>query len=113
MHVVAAPARETMPAGHQRMTNYAVANLDPFDTRADRFDPAGVLVAHDVWKLDVDLAAPDALNDVQIGATDAGTTDAHDHVHRARDLRVSYVIELDELLRRQLLVELMKHRRFH
>src|SRR5262249_52420755 len=64
MHVVTAPASQTMTAGHQRVTNDAVADLDAFDAGPDSLHPSGVLVPHDVGKLDVNLAAPDALDDM-------------------------------------------------
>jgi hypothetical protein len=83
VHVVAAPASQTMATGHQRMTNDAVTDLDAFDAGPNGFHPAGIFVPHDVGKPDVDLAPPDALDDVQIGTTDAGATDAHDDVRRA------------------------------
>ena len=54
--------------------------LTPGDALPDLLDPAGVLVPHDVGEIDVDLAAPNALDNVQIGAADAGAADAHDDV---------------------------------
>src|SRR6266404_6742436 len=86
VHVIAAPASQAMPAGHQRMTNDAVANLYALDARPDRLDPAGIFMTHDVRKFDVNLTAPNAFDNMQICATDARTADTYDHVHRARNL---------------------------
>jgi hypothetical protein len=65
------------------MTNNAVANRNALDPGSDRLDPARILMAHDVGKLDVNLAAPNAFDDMQVGATDARAANAHDDVHRA------------------------------
>ena len=94
MHVVAAPARQAMPAGHQRMANDAVADLDALDAGPDRFDPAGIFMAHDIGKLDVDLAAPDAFDDMQVGAANARAADAHDDVGRAGDFRICHIFDI-------------------
>ena len=45
----------------------------------DRLDPARIFVTHDVWEFDVNLAAPNAFDDMQIRATDARTANANDH----------------------------------
>src|SRR5262249_9633976 len=113
MHVIAAPASQTMAAGHQRMTDDAVADLDAFDAGPDGLHPSGILMAHNVRKLDVNLAAPDALDDMQISAADARAADAHDNVHRAGDLGVGHILVSDELLRRQLFIECMENRSLH
>jgi hypothetical protein len=70
-------------------------------------------VTHEVGKFDVDLAAPNAFDDMQIRATDARTANANDHVHRARNLRVCHILVFDELFRRQFFIKGMEHRGFH
>src|SRR6478736_7773817 len=102
-----------MSAGHQRMTNDAVPNLDSLDAGPDRLDPARVFVPHDVRKFDVDLAAPNSFDNMEICATDARTADADDHIHRARNLRVCHLLVFDKLLCRQLFIKGMEHRGFH
>src|SRR5215510_12974804 len=102
-----------MAAGHQRMTDDAVADLDAFDAGSDGFHPSGILMAHDVGKLDVDLAAPDALDNMQVGAADTRAPDAYDYVHRAGDLGVGHILVADEFLRRQLFIECMENRGLH
>ena len=93
-----------MAAGDKRMADDRVANLDPLDALAYFLDPSGVFVTHDVGEIDVDLAAPNAFDDVQIGAADTSAPDSHDHVGRAVDFRVREVLVFDELLGGQLLV---------
>src|ERR1700681_180683 len=64
MHIIASTARQTMTAGYQWMTNTAVASRNALDPGSDRLDPARILMAHDVGKLDVNLAAPNAFDDM-------------------------------------------------
>ena len=47
---------------------------------ADRLHPARVLVAEGVGELDVDLVLPDPLDDVEVGAAEAGAADPDDDV---------------------------------
>src|SRR5208282_4700442 len=104
VHVVATTAGQAMAAGDKRMANDRIANLDPLDALAHFLHPSGVFVTHDVGEIDVDFTTPNAFDDVQISAADAGSPDSHDHVGRAVDFRVREVLVFDELLGRQLLV---------
>ena len=102
-----------MTAGHQGMTDDGVTDLETGDSRAQGFDPARVLVTHDVGQLDVDLIAPDALDHVKVGAAHAGTPDAHDDICRTHYLRIGHVFVLDEFVTAELLVVLMQDCGFH
>ena len=95
------------------MTDDAVADLDALDAWSDCLDPAGVFMAHDVREFYVNLAAPNAFDDMQIRATNARTADPHDHVCRARNFRIRYVFISDELFCRQFFIERMEHSGFH
>jgi hypothetical protein len=57
--------------GNEAVADDRVALLEAVDALADFLHPAGVFVAEDVGQLDVDLLAPDALDDVQVGTADA------------------------------------------
>jgi hypothetical protein len=72
MHVVAATARQAMAAGDQRMADDRVADFRSLHALADLLDPARIFVTHNVGEIDFDLAAPNAFDDVQVGAADAG-----------------------------------------
>src|SRR5262245_62918826 len=113
MHVVAAPARNAMAACYEGMTDDCVPNLDSLYILADRFDPTGILVPHDVGQIDVDLAAPDALDDMEIRAADPRAADANDHLRGAANRRVRDILVFDKLLRRQLFVVCVQDSRFH
>ena len=113
VHVVAAPAGEAMAAGDQRMADHRIADLEALDARADLLDPAGILMPHDIGKLHIHLAAPDALDDVQVGAANAGATDADDDVGGLLDLRVGDFLVPDELRAGQRWIEFIKHGRLH
>ena len=113
VHVLAAPARQAMAARNQRMANHCVADLDGRHPLADRFDPAGVFVAHDVREIDFDLVAPNAFDDVEIRAAYPGAADTDNDIRRARDLRVRRIFVFHEVLSRQRLVISMQNGRFH
>ena len=96
VHVVTAPAGEAVAAGHQRMADHRIADLDAFDARADLLHPARVLMPHDVGEGDIHVALPHALDDVEVGAADARAADADDHVRGLRDLRIVHILESHE-----------------
>ena len=96
-----------MTAGDQWMTDDGVTHLEAGHGRTQGFDPARVLMTHDVGQLDVDLIAPDALDHVQVGTAHAGTPDAHDDIGRTHYLRVGHVFVLDKFVTAELLVVLM------
>src|ERR1700722_17288057 len=113
VHVVATPAGQTMAARDKRVANDCVADLHPLDAFADFLDPSCVFVAHDVGKIDVDLAAPDTLDDVQVSAAHAGSADPDDHLRRTVNSRVRDVLVFDELSGGQLLVVGMENGSLH
>ena len=69
-----------MAAGDEGMADDRVADFHPLHAFADFLDPAGVFVTHDVREIDLDLAAPNAFDDVQVGSAHAGASDPHDDV---------------------------------
>src|ERR1700736_2781165 len=76
VHVVAATTRQTMAAGDERMADNRVALLEPGDALADLFNPAGVLMPHDIGQIDIGFFAPDAFDDMQIRSANTCTADA-------------------------------------
>ena len=102
-----------MAGRDQRMADHRVADLDAFNAGADRLDPAGILVAHNVGKLDVHLGAPDAFDHMQVGAADARAADLDDHIRRAGDFGIGHIFVSDKLFGRQRFVECVEHCRFH
>jgi hypothetical protein len=70
------------------MADDRVAHLDTLHTAAHLFDPAGVFMAHDVGQRDIDLAAPDAFHDVQIGAAHTGAANPDNDISGTLDLRI-------------------------
>ena len=96
VHVVAAPTGQAVAAGHQRMADHRITHLHTGHRRAHGFDPAGVLVAHDVGQFDLRTAAPNALHHMQIGAADSRAADAHDNVGRALNLGVRNIFVTHE-----------------
>ena len=113
VHVVAAAAGDAMSAGDQRVADHRIAGFDRGDGGADRLDPAGVLVAHDVRQGDVDFLTPDAFDDVQIGAADAGSAYTHDYIGGLFDSGIGDRFVFDELFLRQSRIVGMQHSRFH
>ncbi len=89
-----APAGQAQPAGRLRVQDHGVADGDVGDALADLVDPAGVLVADDVGQLGVHGLGPVAVDDVQVGAADAGAADLDDHVERALERGLRYVVDL-------------------
>ena len=88
VHVVADAAGQAQAAGDVGMDDDGVADLDVADARADLVHPARVLMTGGVGQLHAGLLGPLALLDVQVGATQAGSPDPHDHVERTVDLRL-------------------------
>jgi len=64
MDVISETASSTKSASDQRMQDHLVANLKTGDGVANCVDPAGILVANGVGKLDVRLLGPLTLEDV-------------------------------------------------
>src|ERR1700676_398653 len=102
-----------MTAGDKWMADNRVALLEPGDAPANLFNPAGVLVPHDVRQIDVGFFAPDAFDDMEIGSANAGTADADDHVCWSLDARIDDIVEADELLGAQSFVVTMQNGGFH
>jgi hypothetical protein len=113
MHVVATAAGEAMAAGYQGMADDAVADFDALDAGPHCFNPAGILMAHDIGQLDIDLAAPDSFDHMQVGAADPGSADAHDHIGGPCDLRVGYVLVPDKFLGCQLFIKCVEYCSLH
>jgi len=95
------------------MADDRIADLDALHARANRLDPPGVLVTHDVRKGDVDISTPHALDDVEICAAHTGPADPHDDVGRFRDLRLGHSLIRNEVRLCQALVIAVEHRCLH
>src|ERR1700730_10625833 len=102
-----------MAAGDQGMADHGVAYFHPLHALADFLDPPGVFVTHDVGEIDLNLAAPNAFDDVQVGSTHAGATDPYNDIRRSTNLRIGHVFVRDEFLARQLLVISVENGGFH
>src|ERR1700733_1887586 len=113
VHVIAATTRQTMATGDEWMTDNRVALLEPGNALADLFNPAGVLMPHDVRQIDVGFFAPDAFDDMEIGSANACATDADDHVCGILDARIDDIFEADEFLGGQGFVVTMQNGGFH
>src|SRR5207249_11517984 len=93
VHVVAGPAGAAETARNERVDDDRIADGHVVHRRAHLVNPAGVLVAQDIWQPDARLLLPLALNDVQVGAAQTGAANAHDHVVGTGDLGVRYLFE--------------------
>jgi hypothetical protein len=62
------------------MADNRVADFYSLYAFADLLDPSRVFVAHYVGKIDLDLGAPDAFDDVQISAANAGSSYSDDDI---------------------------------
>ena len=97
LHVVAGPAGQAQPAGRLRVQDHRVADGHVRDALADLVHPAGVLVADHVGKVGVHRLGPVAVDDVQVGAADAGAADLDDDVEGPLERRLRYVVDLGVL----------------
>jgi hypothetical protein len=64
------------------------------DRRADRVDPAGVLVPENKGQIRRDGVGEPAVDDVQIGAAQPGATDPDDDVVRPGCLGFRHIVQL-------------------
>ena len=80
VHVIAATTRQAVAAGNEGMADNRVADFYSLYAFADLLDPSRIFVTHYVGKIDFDLGAPDAFDDMQISAADAGSPYSHDYV---------------------------------
>jgi hypothetical protein len=93
-----------MTAGDQGMADDGVADFHSVHALADFLDPPGVFVAHNVGEINLNLAAPNAFDDVQVGSTHAGAADPYNDIRRLTNLRIGHVFVCDEFLPAQILV---------
>src|SRR5690348_11053555 len=93
VHVVAGPAGAAQPAGRRGVQDHRVADGHVGDRGADLVHPAGVLVAKRVGQRRVHRRVPLPLDDVQVGAADAGPADLDDNVERALDARLGHLVD--------------------
>jgi hypothetical protein len=88
MHILTAPRRQVVAVGNERMADDRVSALKSGNAFANFLDPASVLVAHNIRQLNVNLLAPDPLDNVEIGATDTGAADPDDHIGTGLNFRL-------------------------
>src|SRR5271163_1600751 len=93
-----------MPAGDQGMADNRVADFYPLHAFADFLHPPSVFVTHDVREIHLDLAAPNAFDDVQVSSTYAGAPDPHNDIRWFVYLGVRHVFVRDEFVSRQRLI---------
>src|SRR5690242_11050052 len=93
-----------MAAGDKRMADYRVADFHPLHAFADFLYPTGVFVSHDVREVYLNLTAPNAFDNVQVGSAYAGPADPDDDIRGLVNLGIRDVFVFDEFLARQLLV---------
>src|ERR1700760_102584 len=86
------------------MADDRVADFHGLHAFADFLDPASVFMTHDVWEIDLDLATPNAFDDVQVGSAHASAPDAHNDVRGLANLGIGHVFVFDKFLGRQRLV---------
>src|SRR5262249_3491029 len=80
VHISARPAGATEATGDLGMDNHRIANSNIADSRPDFVDPTGVFMTRRIWQGHAGFLAELALDNVQIGAAQAGSPDAHDDV---------------------------------
>src|SRR5207247_7241820 len=79
VHVIAPAAGGARPIGDEGVDDHGVASLEVAHLRPGVFHPARILVSGRVGKLNTHLAAPDTLDDVQVGSAAPRPTDPNDH----------------------------------
>src|SRR5829696_3819766 len=108
VHVVPRAASMAQAAGHERVADHRVPDLDVGYRRADLLDPAGVLVSEHVGQeriVRVLYGLPLSLDDVYVRAAQPRRPDAYDHIERTlylgeRTLYLGffYLLDLEALL---------------
>src|ERR1700722_7481236 len=93
-----------MAAGDEGMADHGVADSYPLHALADFLNPSRVFVTHDVREIDLNLGAPDAFDDVQVGSAHTSAPDPYNNIRWLVNLGIRHVFVLDEFLGRQLLV---------
>ena len=76
------------------MADDGITDGQVLDRRADGVDPTGVLVAQDHRQLGRDDIGEPAVDDVEVGAAQAGAADPDDDVVRPVRLRFRHVVQL-------------------
>src|SRR5829696_1039215 len=97
VHVVPRAASMAQAAGHERVADHCVPDLDVGYRRADLLDPAGVLVSEHVGQeriVRVLYGLPLSLDDVYVRAAQPRRPDAHDHIERTLYLGFVYLLDL-------------------
>lgn len=117
VHVHAATAGQAGAARDLGMDDDGIPDLDALDLLADRFDPAGIFMPHDqrqqLIAVGIHMRAPDALDDVEIGAAYARSADPHDDVVRLFDPGIGNLLKIDPLAGLQIVVIAGEHLRLH
>jgi len=80
------------------MDDDRIADRNVANGRADRFDPAGILVADRVREARVKCGLEPALEDMEIRSADAGAGNPDDDVVRVHDPGLGHVDELERLV---------------
>ena len=93
VHVVAGPAGAAQPAGRRRVQDHRVADGHVGDRRSRPRAPSRRSRGRGVGQRRAHRRVPLALDDVQVGAADAGAADLHDDVERAADRRLGHLVD--------------------
>ena len=91
---MAGHALRALAAEHRQAGDHVIAWLDVGDVLADRLDHAGRLVAQHAWRGE----RIQALDEMQVGVTQAGVGGAHQHL-AALQRRVLHVLDGERLVR--------------
>src|SRR5436190_1327992 len=90
------------------MHNDRVARLNQPHSSTDLMDPARILVAKNIRQGTVHLCPPDALNNVQVRATESCATNAHNHIVGLLKLRIRKFLKLKKLFSFQRFIKCME-----
>jgi hypothetical protein len=74
------------------MANDGITTLKFGDSFSHIFYPTGVFMSHHIGQFHVHLLPPDTFDDMEIGATNTGAADSHNHIRWVLDLRFWYVL---------------------
>jgi hypothetical protein len=77
------------------MANDRITLLESLYALTYFLHPTGIFMSHDVWKLYVDLLAPDSFNHMKVSAAYACSANSHDDVRVIHELGLRHFLQFD------------------